>query len=184
LVIGVDKSPYMLAQASLNRNENCLYVCGAAEALPIVSESVSVAFASMVLEHVEDKDRFFSEASRILKADGVFILRTMLPEDISSTTWYSFIPSARHLEMRRTLSLTFLEELARRYELRLIQSRTFTDVIEATITRQLPDRLLKRSYEILAYMTDAELNDAVAQICLDGLVEKTSSSLLVLHKCH
>ena len=182
-VIGVDKSPHMLRQASTNKTENCLYICGIAESLPIVSDSADVAFASMVLEHVDDKDLFFSEASRILRSDGVFILRTMLPEDIDATTWYSFIPTANRLEMQRTLGLASLEDFARSSGLCIVKSQTFTDVVEAEVTRHLPQRLLNRSYEILSKVPDEELHDAVASLNSDGLIEKTSSSLVLLRKC-
>jgi SAM-dependent methyltransferase len=43
---------------------------------PVESESIDVAMADFVMEHVEDVDGFLSEAHRVLKPGGVLCLRT------------------------------------------------------------------------------------------------------------
>jgi len=80
-VIGVDRSAEMLnlCRNKMSHLENVDFRKGSIESLPIESEEIDAAFCLLVLHHIDDLDRAFSEISRVLKEGGRLILVDMLP---------------------------------------------------------------------------------------------------------
>jgi SAM-dependent methyltransferase len=70
-VIGVDVDP--AAAANPNVDEFHLITNGR---LPLADETADICIADFVLEHVQDVDRFFDEAFRVLKPGGLLFIRT------------------------------------------------------------------------------------------------------------
>ncbi len=77
-VIAVDNSPQML---SIAREEvgkaglaNIEFLEGKAEALPLSAEAVDLAYANMLLHHVNEPPEVFKEIRRILKPGGQVII--------------------------------------------------------------------------------------------------------------
>jgi ubiquinone/menaquinone biosynthesis C-methylase UbiE len=70
-VIGVDPAPVMLRLARLlTRRSTVRYAEGTAEALPLASSSVSVAWSIACVHHWADLDAGLREARRVLKPGG------------------------------------------------------------------------------------------------------------------
>lgn len=102
---GVDRDGSML-EVAREKDSGVRWIQADVLDIPMEDRSVDVILASMLLEHLGSKlDRFLYEVSRLLKEDGVLLIRTMLPGDIDATTWYGFSEKARMLEMERTRGL-------------------------------------------------------------------------------
>jgi len=65
--IGVEPDPEVELQPCFNEVHRCLF-----EDAPILPGSVDIAFAVMVLEHVESPDRFWQKTHEILREGGIF----------------------------------------------------------------------------------------------------------------
>ena len=77
LVEGIDSSPAaILAAEQAFQLPNLRFSLGDATALPSADNSVDLYISLESIEHVEDDDRFISEAFRVLKPGGVLICST------------------------------------------------------------------------------------------------------------
>lgn len=88
-VIGIDASPTMLTVARRNLRKqdikNVEFIAGAGEHLPIDSGSVDMVFGNMVLHHIPEPPRAFTEIFRVLKNGGSVILTDL---DKHSYEWF------------------------------------------------------------------------------------------------
>lgn len=97
-VVGVDPSSKMLARANEKRADaRVRYEVGAAEAIPLGAASVDMVFTSMTFHHFADRAAAARECRRVLRADGVLVVRTATREQIDSYPYVRFIPEARQL---------------------------------------------------------------------------------------
>ncbi len=71
-IVAVEPSAGMIAESRLaiSMNERTTIVCASAEALPCEAMSIDVVFAAQAVQWF-DRDRFFSEADRVLRGNGV-----------------------------------------------------------------------------------------------------------------
>jgi ubiquinone/menaquinone biosynthesis C-methylase UbiE len=96
VVVGADPSAKMLAQARQKpRRPGVYYVRGAAEAIPIADRVVDMIFMSMSFHHFHDPARAASECRRVLRPDGIVVVRTGTREQIPSYPYVPFFPSTR-----------------------------------------------------------------------------------------
>ncbi|MDH3254951.1 MAG: metalloregulator ArsR/SmtB family transcription factor [Acidobacteriota bacterium] len=82
-VIAIDESPEMLDAASgrLAGLANVELRHGRLEALPLKDEELDVALLMLVMHHLPEPPRVFSEAARVLKPGGRFLIVDMLSHD-------------------------------------------------------------------------------------------------------
>jgi len=73
--VGVDPAPVMLRLARLTtRRRDVRWLGGAAEALPIDDESVTLAWSLSTVHHWRDLDRGLAEVRRVLEPGGRFLV--------------------------------------------------------------------------------------------------------------
>lgn len=70
-IVGIDPNPMVLGNPYLHEAH-----VGIAEDMPFQRSTFDVVYANNVLEHVERPDRLFSEVQRVLRKNGVFIVKT------------------------------------------------------------------------------------------------------------
>ncbi len=73
LVVGVDPTRAQVAEAA-RRSGGPVYARGQAEALPIADRSFDAAVACLVFEHIDAMDTAVTEAARMLRDGGRFLL--------------------------------------------------------------------------------------------------------------
>jgi SAM-dependent methyltransferase len=93
-VIGVDMTPAMIGRARTNAEKgeyrNVEFRLGEIENLPVEDNSVDVILSNCVINLAPDKSKVFSEAFRVLKSGGRFmvsdtVLERPLPEEIQNS---------------------------------------------------------------------------------------------------
>lgn len=82
-VVGVDREAAMLEVAAERTGElaNVELVRGLLDALPLPARSVDVALCQLVLHHVREPGPVFTEAARVLRPGGRFVLVDMVEHD-------------------------------------------------------------------------------------------------------
>lgn len=80
---GLDISPELLEYVA-RRTDRASLAWASAEEIPFDNEIFDVVSALQVVEHLAEPDRFFVEAHRILKADGLLLLATPNPEGLAA----------------------------------------------------------------------------------------------------
>ncbi len=80
-VAGVDIAEGM-AHFAVNKNDDFSAVCGDAEDLPFLEESIDVVFSSLAIQWCENINALFTEMYRVLKPGGRFIFSTLGPNTL------------------------------------------------------------------------------------------------------
>lgn len=180
--VDVDRSMLEIAQ---KKSSKIKWINADVCSIPLAKNTADVALASMLIEHLSSLNGFFSELQRIIKHNGVFLLRTMLPEDIDNTTWYSFSKKAKQLELSRTRSYDEVCIKLSEYGFDIIESHCRLNVTEES-SGSIVSRLESKSYEILHRLSDIEYNELLKNAdkwenC-SNTNDVMSSSLLVFRK--
>lgn len=98
-VVGIDPSTRMLGAAPAAARVR--YVAGAAEALPVRTAGLDLAFLSLVYHHIANPAAAVAELGRTLRRGGRVILRTPTLETLDGYTFLHFFPEARAIDDRR-----------------------------------------------------------------------------------
>ena len=181
---GIDKDNAMLDVAR-GKDDSIIWIQADVTEIPIKENSIDVVLASMLIEHLDSLDSYLCEAHRLLKENGVFLVRTMLPSDIDNTTWYSFSEKARIMELNRTYGLENLLQHFSTYDFILSKEISFFNVIESFSNSNIVDRLSSKSYEILSHLDETDYNELISRAVLwerKANEEIMSSSLLVFRR--
>ncbi len=85
-IVGVDRSAAMLRQAAQRRGmlSRQRFVRADAEALPFADHSTDLVFSNLMLPWLPNPDRCFSEVSRVLAKDGLFLFSTLGPDSFKT----------------------------------------------------------------------------------------------------
>jgi malonyl-CoA O-methyltransferase len=74
-LVNVDLSLNMLKQSTCNHND---LVCADVANLPFANSAYSIVISSLMLQWLDDKNKAFSELSRIIKSDGHLLFTTLI----------------------------------------------------------------------------------------------------------
>ncbi|MDG1712645.1 MAG: methyltransferase domain-containing protein, partial [Woeseiaceae bacterium] len=90
-IMSVDLSQSRLIESRKKRSiiSRIREVQASANALPFVNNSMDLIFANLLMPWIDNTNHFFSEVSRILKKDGLFIFSTLGPDSfqIFNSIW-------------------------------------------------------------------------------------------------
>jgi len=124
MVVAVDISPEMLEMAAKKAaSTNLIHVHGDAQCLQFVDNSFDLVAMRMTLHHIEDTDKALSEAHRVLKKGGRFVLCEGIPPDARSRRTYEQVFSIK--EKRHTFSVEELANALYRADFEDISLRTY-----------------------------------------------------------
>lgn len=109
-VVAIDPSDKMLAEAKAKNAPGVRWLRGSGEALPLPDASVDMVFMSMVFHHFADREQVARECHRVLRQDGVAVLRVGATERIDDYPYTPFFPRTRDLIARSLTSLAAVQE--------------------------------------------------------------------------
>lgn len=112
-MIGLDLYSGMLREAQ-NRNESICWLQGDGAYLPLKDGSIHYAINQFSYPHIQEKERLFHEAYRVLKSKGKFVVTNIDPWKMANWILYRFFPEAKKMDHRDFLPVPEIEILMRR----------------------------------------------------------------------
>ncbi len=88
---GVEPSAQMLNEAR-NKSNQVQWLSGTAESIPIASDSLDGAIATLTIHHWHDLERAFQELGRVVKAGGDLVFFTAAPEQMAGYWLNHYFP--------------------------------------------------------------------------------------------
>jgi ubiquinone/menaquinone biosynthesis C-methylase UbiE len=182
-VVGVEPSSGMRQQAL--HADRVRFVAGTAEAIPLRTAAVDVAWLSVVVHHFDDLSQAAREVRRVVRTGGTVLLRTAIPDlvprsaelveqcvraaDMDGTVMYSglLFPSSLHV----IDSFPSLDDLDRAFGAAGFE-RIRAGLVahgQAESMREFRDRVAVRADSTLVPVPDDEWDAGMAQ--LDALVD-------------
>jgi SAM-dependent methyltransferase len=164
-VIALDPSTKMLAQARAKADVHgaVRYVRGAAEAIPLSDRSVDLVFMSMVLHHFKQPERVALECSRVLRTEGLALLRTSTLERAAEIPSLGFFPAARVLYEQRIPSQARIRELFARAGFSCIRERVVLTELAPNLGAYA-DKIALKADSILASLAAPEFDAGLAAL--------------------
>jgi SAM-dependent methyltransferase len=103
-VVATDLTPESVGAArQVTESQRVLWVAGAAERLPVRTESVNVVGCRIAPHHFADIAAFVDEAARVLVPGGLFLLvDTTVPEDDALARWLDDVERRRDPSHQRS----------------------------------------------------------------------------------
>lgn len=164
-VVAVEPSNGMLENARRFRaHENVDYRAGDAQRIPTSSGTFDIAWLSTVIHHFDDLSEVSKELARILKPEGLVMVRSGFPERAEGISLFRFFPEAR-----KTLStfptLTALEE-AWAPKFRLIHVEDVPQITASDLAsyRQGFRNDLRETDTTLSRLSDGEYEAGISRI--------------------
>jgi SAM-dependent methyltransferase len=101
-IVGVEPSDAMRREAARKRlPPKVAFIGGRAESIPLKSGSCECAWLSTVLHHISDLESCTSELRRVVRTDGVVLIRNGFGDRLDGIHWLDFFPAAKELAARR-----------------------------------------------------------------------------------
>ncbi|TJZ57571.1 methyltransferase domain-containing protein [Streptomyces piniterrae] len=166
-VVGVDASVPMLAQARrLNAHPSVHYLLGTAEAVPTRSDLFDLALLSRVIHHLPDRSRVARELARVLRPEGVVVIRTTFRERLDALV-YDYWPRLRELDEQRFPSKS---QVLGDFEAAGFTVRTVTSFARpaATSLHEYYARMTSQPQSKFAQLTPADFQDGLRRLEADA----------------
>lgn len=128
--LGMDLSPEMLEHARSRCPRATLDAADAEVRFPFESGTVDLVYAVDLLHHIENADRFFSEASRVLREGSRLVVITDSEVDIHARTLAEFFPTTVSINLERYPRIDALLALASRTGFHFLSSKTCRGFID------------------------------------------------------
>jgi ubiquinone/menaquinone biosynthesis C-methylase UbiE len=188
-VIGMEPASGMRAVASAKaRPLGTAIVAGDAHAIPFGDNSFKVAWLSTVIHHIADIDVCAGELYRVIRPDGLVLVRSSFPGRHDEIPLFRFFPGAQRIASTfptveatvATFSSAGFDYVALR-RVREARDMTISDMVERV-------RAMRNADTTLAPLTDEEF--AFGMTALEGAavsmeqVPPTGLDLLVLRAIH
>lgn len=96
-IVGLEPSKAMLTQATMpnhRKTDRIAYARGRAEQIPLAFDSCGGAWLSTMLHHVDDINFCARELRRVVRADGLIMIRGVFPGGQRDIALYEFFPAA------------------------------------------------------------------------------------------
>ena len=162
-VVAMDPSEQMLAQARRKPGARVRYLRGSGEALPLPDASVDMIFMSMVFHHFSARGQVALECYRVLRSQGVVVLRAGVTDRVDDFPYVPFIPRTRELIER---SLTSLATVGRTFEDAGFALKAHEVVMSETAASWpvYAERVALRADSILIQLADDEFAEGLAAL--------------------
>lgn len=169
-VVGVDPSVAMLGEAlRYNTHPRVRYVGGSADAVPTRGGLFDLALLSRVVHHLPDRRACARELARVLRPDGVVVIRTTFRERLDALV-YHYWPRLRNSDERRFPGReeVVADFAACGFALRQIDS--LAQPVTASL-REFHARMTTRPQSKFTRLTAAEYDEGLRRLAIDAAAE-------------
>jgi len=181
VVLGVDPSVPMLAQARRYSRHPCVhYVAGTADSVPAQERSFDLALLSRVVHHLPDRRACALELARILRPDGVVVIRTTFRENLDALV-YHYWPLLRPSDARRfpARQEVLADFTAARFTVRQVTS--FAQPVAASL-RDYHTRMATRPQSKFTQLTSAQFQQGLRLLETDAAAEVSTQPTAVTER--
>ncbi|MGG7569160.1 class I SAM-dependent methyltransferase [Streptomyces sirii] len=169
-VLAVDASEPMLAEARRHHPHPAVrYVSGAAESVPAVDGTFDMAFLSRVIHHLPDRTRAARELARILRPEGVVIIRTTFRERLDAVV-YDYWPQLRSTDERRFPGEAELQADFATAGFAVQEVASFAQPVTASL-REYHARLATRPQSKFASITPEQFHEGLQRLAIAAQAE-------------
>jgi ubiquinone/menaquinone biosynthesis C-methylase UbiE len=162
-VMGVEPSAEMLSRArALHPDPRIAYVEGDATRVPTQDDAFDLMLISRVIHHLPDRRACAREAARVLRPDGVVVIRTTFRERLDALV-YTYWPQALNADRLR---FPARDEVVEDFAEAGFSVRADTQLSQpvAASLRQYYERLTARPQSKLAALSDEDFEQGLARL--------------------
>lgn len=162
-VTAVDPSEKMLAESRRKHAPNVTWLQGHGENLPLGDASVDMVFMSMVFHHFADPRQVARECHRVLKPDGVVVLRAGTPDQVDGYPYVPFFPRTEQLIGKSLCGVETMQATFRNAGF----EPTLHEIVMSEVGESWPayaEKVSLRADSILVQLTDAEFAEGLAAL--------------------
>lgn len=170
IVLGVDPSTAMLEQARVfNQHLSVHYVAGTAESVPARDDSFDLVLLSRVIHHLPDRRACAREVARILRPDGVVVIRTTFRDRLDALVYHYWPSLHRHDAQRFPTQQEILAAFTTAgFVVR--QVTTFAQPVVASL-REYHARMATRPQSKFTRLTGSEFQEGLQRLHADANTE-------------
>lgn len=156
-MVGADLSAGMLSEAmSKPGADGVRWVRSHAEHPAFRSSVFQCVFMSLLIHHVDDRDRVLRECLRILRPGGVFLMRTSGHDDMLNTMpVYRFFPGAWEIDRNRLPEIGVLEDSMRRAGFSAVRHEKVRQQLVSSVEEYL-DKNRRKNISALTLLSEDE----------------------------
>jgi len=160
-VIGVEPADKMRSVAEKeSRHPNVRYIKGSAERIPGEDESFDIAWLSMIVHHVSDLGACAKELCRVLKPDGLVLIRSSFSGRLQAVHAYEFFPGALAVDNARLPKVEAVRSTFETRGFRFVDFRAVEQVIDRSLTEHVA-RLRQRGVSTFELISDEEFERGI-----------------------
>lgn len=167
-VVGIDKSPSQISEAKkvINAQE------GNAIDLPYKSESFDVCIMIMMIHHMNQKERAlaFDEIYRVLKKDGVLIIKTASHEDLKHRISSRFFPEALKIDLKRYPKIETIQDELNKFKNCRVKHTISTSIFDKS---EMIQKLSMRRTSNLGMISENSLKEGIHRFKETYLTQET-----------
>jgi ubiquinone/menaquinone biosynthesis C-methylase UbiE len=186
-VVGIEPSRRMQATAArVYAHRRLRYLRGSAEHVPLPDGSCDAAWLSDVAHHITDASACAHELRRVLRPEGLVLVRGMLPGSIAQAAFLRFFPTARPIaRAQAAASAALLQRLDQAFE--SLAQETIEQEVAPSLSAYF-ERISLRAISTLELISDAEFEAGLARMRAAVRVESApkpvteSADLVVLRR--
>ena len=162
-VVGVDPSLKMLQEAAGKAEATVTFLRGSGEAVPVGDAAFDLVFLSMVFHHFDDPVGAIRECRRVLRGDGLVILRAGAAERIPLYPYVPFFPSARSILEKDLLPAHGVQHMFEQGGFACRYHEIISSPVAAT-WRDYADKVALRADSILAQLGEEEFAEGLRRL--------------------
>ncbi|MYS84813.1 class I SAM-dependent methyltransferase [Embleya scabrispora] len=181
LVVGIDPSVAMLAQARRSNGHDAVrYVGGAAEAVPTRGSLFDLALLSRVIHHLPDRRSCAGELARVLRPGGVVVIRTTFRERLDALV-YDYWPRLREVDAKRFpgRSQVLADFTASGFS--VVEVVSFAQPVTASLS-EFHSRMSTRPISKFTHLSDAEFEAGLGRLEVEAAAEPLARPRPVLER--
>jgi ubiquinone/menaquinone biosynthesis C-methylase UbiE len=184
-VLGVDFSKKMIQTAKeLSSNfTNTSFLVGDAISTGLEDQIADIVFERALIHHISDISSCLSEAFRLLKSGGIYIIQDRTPEDMSVPAskehvrgyFFEKFPFLLDIEYKRRPISKIIQRKLKKTGFINIKSYSFWEIrkIYQNLTEMTSDLRNRTGRSILYELNDEQLKDLIEYIFFNFLSEET-----------